>query len=114
MLRLFLIKSKKGNPMRFFNAKIHSLAFLMCTALTMQTLAMPPQELSTEHSEPYAIAIFTFFCLTTIFFAVFHKYCNPQPDLPSPEKIITEEELLKQLQSKMNLTGMKNNEEKTY
>ena len=100
--------------MRFFTIKTYLLTFFIYTTLIMQqTIAMPPQELSSEPAEPYATALFIFFCAGTLFCALFHKYCLPQQEIPSPAKIVTEEELLQELQARM-LSNLKNNQEKTY
>ncbi|HLC06552.1 MAG TPA: hypothetical protein VJJ26_00045 [Candidatus Babeliales bacterium] len=66
--------------MHTLHAKSNLLILFLCTLLTIQPLnCMPPQELSFEPSQPYAIICFISFCIGAALCALIHKYCVHQP-----------------------------------
>ncbi len=75
--------SKKGDPMRSFNAKYNLSIFFLATFLFVQTMvSVPPQELYSESGQTYVIVYFISFFLGVALCALIHKYCLRQPITP--------------------------------
>jgi hypothetical protein len=72
--------SKKGDPMRSFNAKYNLSILFLSTFLIVQTMVgVPPQELYTESGQTYVIVYFISFFLGAVLCALIHKYYLRQP-----------------------------------
>lgn len=86
--------------MRSFVTKRNLLNLSFCLLLIIEPVAaMPPQELSTEPYQPYAIVCFVSFCLGALLCALIHKYCIQEPAItPVTINVDSQEQLLQQLQ----------------